>query len=234
MALIEAKILDRRFTKLIWKSLRTGHFEFHVYSDNIIGTPQGSIISPILANIYLHQLDLFVNDLSTEFNKGTHTKETKESNRLRYLIRKARANQDDDTAQNLTKLRMTLPWGKYNDPEYQKLGYVRYADDFVIAIKGSKTQATEIQDRVKTYLSSIGLALSEHKTKLTNINEDRALFLGTQIFRGKHTKYTRSTPTRTLKRNPRRLRFEAPLPRVLAKLKEPGFLKKGKPHPKFV
>src|ERR1700749_295647 len=67
MNIIENKISDRRFTKLIWKSLRAGYFEFNEYKHTIAGTPQGSIISPTLCNIFMNQLDQFVSSLTTEF-----------------------------------------------------------------------------------------------------------------------------------------------------------------------
>lgn len=70
MKVIEGTILDRKFTRLIWKSLRAGHFEFARYKHSLTGIPQGSVISPILSNIYLHQLDEFVARLKREFDKG--------------------------------------------------------------------------------------------------------------------------------------------------------------------
>ena len=81
MAIIEAKILDRKFIRLIWKSLKAGHFEFAVYKNNIIGTPQGSIISPILANIFMSQLDSFIKELKLDFDKGKESRASKETNR---------------------------------------------------------------------------------------------------------------------------------------------------------
>lgn len=83
-------------------------------------------------------------------------------------------------------------------------------------------------------LEKIGLKLSYKKTKITNINEDKALFLGTLITRGRHTKYVKLKKTQGSKRNPRRLRLEAPIARIQRKLTEAGFKSEGKPHPKFV
>jgi RNA-directed DNA polymerase len=76
MNLIEKKILDRQFTRLIRQSLNKGYMEFKTIHHNIAGTPQGSIISPILANIFLHELDLFVNSLKDAFDKGTRARNT--------------------------------------------------------------------------------------------------------------------------------------------------------------
>jgi retron-type reverse transcriptase len=65
--IIKAKIKDLRFIELIRKSLKAGYFEFRTYSHS----PQGSILSPLLANIYMHKLDEFVLRLKTQFDIGT-------------------------------------------------------------------------------------------------------------------------------------------------------------------
>lgn len=70
MSLIGKRIRDERFLRLIRKTLRAGFFEFRVYKHSMTGTPQGSIISPILCNIYLDKLDKLVENLSLDFNKG--------------------------------------------------------------------------------------------------------------------------------------------------------------------
>lgn len=83
MILIEKKILDPQFTRLIRQTLNTGYMEFKTIQHNIAGTPQGSIISPILANIFLHELDSFVISLKGDFDKGSRAKNTPEYNKLR-------------------------------------------------------------------------------------------------------------------------------------------------------
>ena len=69
--IIKAKVKDPRFIDLIRKSLKAGYFEFQTYSHTLVGTPQGSIISPLLANIYMHKLDEFVLKLKAQFDLGT-------------------------------------------------------------------------------------------------------------------------------------------------------------------
>lgn len=64
------RIKDERFINLIRKSLKAGYFEFGEYKHSLIGTPQGSIISPILSNIYLNEFDKFIKELILSFSKG--------------------------------------------------------------------------------------------------------------------------------------------------------------------
>jgi len=65
--LLSNKISDQRFLQLIRKSLNAGYFDFREHKTDFVGTPQGNIISPILANIFLHELDKFVMDLKNDF-----------------------------------------------------------------------------------------------------------------------------------------------------------------------
>lgn len=108
MKLIEEKILDRQFTKLIRKSLAAGYFEFNTYQYNIVGTPQGSVISPILANIFMHQLDLFVGELKDKFDIGIRSVGSKESRAIEYQIRRAKKLGDRVTALKLSRKTRSL------------------------------------------------------------------------------------------------------------------------------
>src|SRR2546430_7268041 len=61
VSILRQKIEDERFLNLIWKLLNAGYMDLHgIKRDSLIGSPQGGIISPILANAYLHELDEFV------------------------------------------------------------------------------------------------------------------------------------------------------------------------------
>jgi group II intron reverse transcriptase/maturase len=84
--IIRRKINDDRFIQLLWKSLKAGYMEFKTgFHNTVSGTPQGSIISPILANIYLHELDVHVMSIVKRENKGEKRKANPE---YRSLVRK--------------------------------------------------------------------------------------------------------------------------------------------------
>jgi len=87
---------------------------------------------------------------------------------------------------------------------------------------------------IKIHLKDMGLELSETKTKITNINTSSALFLGTEIKRAAEYSFTRTSHNGILKRNSKKIRLEAPISRILEKLKSADFIKEGIPCPKTV
>ena len=69
MGILNTKVRDARVNQLIYKFLKAGYLEDWKYHNTYSGTPQGGIISPLLSNIYLHELDKFVMKLKAEFDK---------------------------------------------------------------------------------------------------------------------------------------------------------------------
>ena len=83
----------------------------------------------------------------------------------------------------INKERNKTPGSNFHDPQYKNIAYVRYAGDFIIGVKGSYADAKAIKGKISKFLKNIGLDLNDEKTKITNINKDRVMFLGTYLFR---------------------------------------------------
>ena len=234
MGILERKITDRAFTNLIRKSLKAGYMEFKTINHNIVDTPQGSIISPILSNIFLHLLDEYVAGLKSEFDKGRRAKNLATCEQNRYLIKKAKRLQDFLTLKKVYKDSQKKPVMDFQDPTYKRLFYVRYADDWVIGIRGSYEEAKNILNTVREFCwNELKLEVSENKSKITNLNKEKVLFLGTNIFRSRHVKYSRKSSSSKQRQN-LQLLLHVGLERVARKLASVKIVKDGKGHPRFL
>lgn len=116
------------------------------------------------------------------------------------------------------------------DPNFKRLRYVRYADDFVIGIAGVKQEATEIKDKVATFLKNeLRVELNKEKTLISHIEKDGFRFLGTQIYR-KRVNANAGKPIKRNKNGVRRrstseLQLNAPVRDLVERLKQRGFLR---------
>ena len=221
--LIKERISDERFIRLIWKSLKAGYVQFHRTKLSIIGTPQGSIISPILSNIYLNKLDLFMDKLKDDFDQGKSAKINPIYKSLDYYRQKALKANDQLGAlkylKEMQKIRARLP----KDDNFKRLYYVRYADDWIMAIRGPLSETTRILESTREFLrKELNLDLSKEKTLITNPHKDTAMFLGTQIRISNHTYFYRGSNGQTI-RAVSQLIFTAPIDRIQKKLADAGF-----------
>ena len=188
VGLLSNKIKDARITKLIYKFLKAGYLENWQYHKTYSGTPQGGIISPLLANIYLHELDKFVMKLKSEFDTpgvGQITPEYRELHneikRLSHRLTKVTGEEREMVLAEYKSKRqklMTIPCTAQTD---KKLKYVRYADDFLIAVKGNREDCQWIKSKLAEFIGdTLKMELSEDKTLITHSSKC-ARFLGYDV-----------------------------------------------------
>jgi group II intron reverse transcriptase/maturase len=186
---LKERISDDRFIRLIRKFLKAGYLENWKFHNSYSGTPQGGIASPILANIYLDRLDKFMKEYIEKFDRGKERKRCKQS--IKLANKRSRIRQKLKVVKDKTELikqlkasqkeSLRFPYGDEMDADYRRLKYVRYADDFLIGIIGSKQDAIKVKEDIKKFLNDkLALELSDEKTLITH-TEKAAKFLGYEI-----------------------------------------------------
>jgi group II intron reverse transcriptase/maturase len=183
LEIIKRDIHDGRLIKLIDGLLNAGYMENWKYHDSTSGTPQGGIISPLLANIYLSELDRFVEDtLIPAYTKGKIRRPNPEYRSILRRRRNAKDRQDLDEAKRLRReLRLVMSVAPV-DPDYRRLRYIRYADDFLLGFVGPRDEANDIRQRIGEFLGQqLKLTLSAEKTLITHAVDGEARFLGYEI-----------------------------------------------------
>jgi hypothetical protein len=156
--ILRKKIHDERFLNLIRKLLNAGYFDLHgKKKESLVGSPQGGIASPILANIYLHELDGFVEQLRCKLEKGERQAPSLASQRLADRKRRLAAKGQTKTKEVRERVKpiRRLPPVEVNDPTYVRIKYLRYADDWAIGLCGSKHLAEQIKRAIKHFLHEI-------------------------------------------------------------------------------
>lgn len=176
------RVDDRKFLNLVRRFLKAGYMEDWRYYGTHSGTPQGGIISPILANIYLHELDEFMVSKVKEFSMGSRRRPNPEyrkllcnrSNRIKWLKERS-----DITEEKAAIWRREIQeWGErlgnmssvlMDDPGFKRLRYVRYADDFLIGVIGTKQEAKAIMAEVTRFVETeLRLEISQEKSGIVD------------------------------------------------------------------
>lgn len=186
--IIGRKIKDARLIKLVWKFLRAGYIEDWKYHTTYSGSPQGGIISPLLANIYLNELDKFAEKTAKAFYKKRDREHTKEYDAVmnalvlvKYHLKKATGQQKSDLLKQKKRLQRQLRKIPCSSQTDKVMKYVRYADDFIIGVKGEKIDCEKIKKQFADFISQeLKMELSEEKTLITHSSQF-ARFLGYDI-----------------------------------------------------
>lgn len=186
--IVNQKIKDARFLKLIRLFLKAGYMEDWKYHETYSGCPQGGIISPILANIYLNELDRHIMKIKKEFDVATKARYTPEYTKLvglRQRLHNKIKNSNGIEREKLieeyktaTAKMLKLPAKQCDD---KKIKYVRYADDFLIAVNGNRQDCEKIKQELTEFISTtLKMELSQEKTLITHSNTP-ARFLGYDV-----------------------------------------------------
>lgn len=233
VGILRERISDDRFIRLIRKFLKAGYVEDWTFHNTYSGMPQGGIVSPILANIYLDKLDKYVKEYIRHFDMGTKRRPGKESNDLanerKWTVRKLKKVKDGtEKAALVARLkaieqeRAAFPSGDEMDGSYRRLKYIRYADDFILGVIGSKEDALRIKEDIKSFLSeSLALELSEEKTLITHTGKS-AKFLGYEITVTRNNHQRRDVQGRLRRTYGKRVRLNVSMATLRDKLLEYG------------
>lgn len=237
--ILRRRIKDEHFIGLIWKFLKAGYMENWVYHNTYSGTPQGSLISPILANIYLNELDMFMAKYARTFNRGAkrqinpvYQKQRAVRNGKKEWLKRnenkiSEEKRREVTAQiqEINQYLRTIPYGNPMDNKYRRIVYVRYADDFLIGVIGSKADAKQVKADVGMFISkNLHLEMSAEKTLITHGN-DFAHFLGYEITASSEQNSTRMKTGYTKRSYTGRIKLYVPKEKWLNRLLSYGALK---------
>ncbi len=191
MKAIRRRIRDARFMILLWRVIKAGHVDAGLFRAASEGVPQGGVISPLLSNIMLNEFDKY---LHKHYLSAESRKEREKWNRS---VRNGQA--------------VAIPEHRQLRPA---VTYCRYADDFVIIVKGTKADALTIREECRGVLEdSLKLRLNMEKTKVTHVN-DGFVFLGHRIIR-KRSRYGKMRVVTTIPKD-RAKNFAASLTALLS------------------
>lgn len=229
LSMLSEKIRDGRFINLMRELFDAGYMEDWTFNQTLSGVPQGGIVSPILSNILLDKLDKYVETvLIPQYTKGAKRRANPEYAQLMNSSFQHRKRGETMRAEELRKQAQTMPSMDVNDPNYRRLKYVRYADDFLPGFNGPKSEAEDIKQQLRKFLQEeLKLELSEAKTLITHARSEAARFLGYE----ETTMQEDTKRSKTAKGTDRRSangRIGLRVPRDVIETKCQSYMRKGK------
>ena len=202
VSLIKKKYVNEQvFVDLLYKALKVKIISINTHFDNKISTSQESIVGRILRNIYLNELDLFI-DKSELVEKSFNEK---------YVIFNRKCisffkitNNEKFKADSIKKIKSKFKYWKflhklqvsklklvnklqipcliYNRIK-RKITYVRHVDDFIIFVRGTRNDCIKIRKFVLKFLKcELDLDFFIDKTHIVNLKKKKIEFLGFDIW----------------------------------------------------
>ena len=240
---LKKRIHDPRFIRLVWKLLGCGVLDEERKSWSKTGVPQGSIVSPILANIYYHELDEFIQKLKVQWESSENDKKSLRSKAYKSLedqiskVSKEMRNHQPQSKerQSLAKQLKKLRTERLQTPSLKdkviRIEYVRYADDWMVGIAGDRNLASLIKRELAIFMKeTLAQELHPVKTKIINLRKGNAHFLGYYIFLPCNQPISeyKGKGVRTIRRGQPQLRFDIPVKKVTEDYAKRGYLKQLK------
>lgn len=218
--LIKKQISDQNMNDLYWKLVKagyvnTGNSEKQIHH-SLTGVPLGSILSQLFSNIYLHELDCFIEHLQQKYNQkglvipnnkdylNLNLKVNNKQKKINSLISQFNGPILDQIVLDKLKTAIKIERRTFKSLKDKlrktclkervliRMYYVRYADNWIVGVIGNKHVATGIKQEISLFLkNNLKLKLNEDKIKITHMMREKAFFLGTEI-KATDRKYTRS------------------------------------------
>lgn len=241
VTILKKRIWDPRFIRLIWKLLGCGVLSEERTIWSKTGVPQGSIVSSILANIYYHELDEFVQGRMEFYSDPQQSRKNRKSSAykaLEYQISKVSKEMRTYEPQSLERQALakrlkSLRKDRLNTVALKikilRMEYVRYADDWMIGVAEDKKLAEQIKGEVGIFMKhTLAQTIHPIKTKVTDLRQGNAHFLGYQIYlpRNRPISGYKGKGVKTIRRGSPQLRLDIPVAKVTERYAQRGYFKK--------
>lgn len=184
LQILEKRIKDKKFLKTMKHLLKSGIMEKNSYQHSIKGTPQGGIVSPLLFNIYMFELDKYIyyNIIlpQQEKNLTKIPKRNPKYTKIGYQIKKLKNKYNKQNLyksnrkikndiKKLIRIRNQIPSYQINTLPKKSI-YCRYADDWVLLYTGNYTEIELLKEKINSFIkTNLKMELDPIKTLISHI-----------------------------------------------------------------